>query len=92
MKIHSYITRGRAEIHQVPIGKGNFFYIKSKNAKRRHLENVLRKRYRKFEASKSMERPLQTTCKKRWMEKKQQKEDDNILSPKYQIFISFDSN
>ena len=56
----------------------------SKNAERRHLENVVRKRYTKFEASKSMGRTLKTTYKKRWMEKKkkQKKEDDNILSPK----------
>ena len=39
-------------------------------------ENVVRKQYSKFEASKSMGRTLKTTYKKPWINKKKQKEDD----------------
>ena len=56
----------------------NFFFRKSKNAERRQPENVVRKRYSKFEASKSKRKTSKTTNKKRWEEKKkqqQQKED-----------------
>ena len=86
MKVHVYILLGyEPKFIQVPIGKGNFFFRKSKKAERRHLENVERKRYTKFEASKSMGSTLKTTNKNHWVEKqkkKQQKKDDNILSPK----------
>ena len=57
------------------------FFQKSKNAERRHLQNVVRKRYGKLGGSKSMGRIIKTTYKKSWMNKKQ-KEDDNILVSK----------
>ena len=82
MKVHLYITGGRAEIHISPHRKGEFFFRKSKNAERHHLENVVRKRYTKFEASKSMGSRLKTYQKRLVEKQKQQKEDDNILSPK----------
>ena len=84
MKVHLYILLGEEPKFIKSTYVGKMFFRKSKNAETRYLENVGRKRYRKFEASKRMGRFLKTAHKKRWMEKKkkQQKEDDKILSPK----------
>ena len=71
-------------IHNLHLFLTNFFFGKIEKQLRPHLENVVRKWYRKFEASKSMGRLLKTTYKKHLLEKKNQqmKENDNILSPK----------
>jgi len=52
LKVHVYILLGyEPKFIQVPIGKGKFFFRKSKNAERRHLEQSMRKLNTKYEHS-----------------------------------------